>query len=177
MNLDCFCLQIYCGRKHGFRLILSNFSQVFIFKQKFTFHGGNRKCCIDEKFNVEKMNHFHRARSSEHYLKKLNHGAEPVTTQTTNLDLRLMMALIETALPQVEIKVRTMQTRARRISTEGTACWFHIMVAGGSGVTRSRDILSRSRDMFPDELLRMLPDISSVFLSMCEGTYRDKDRS
>ena len=86
------------------------------------------------------------------------------------------MALIDTALPQVEIKVRTIQTKARSISTEGTACWFHIMVTGEGGVTWSRDMLSRSRDMFPDELLRMLPDISSVFLSMCEGT-RDKERS
>ena len=92
------------------------------------------------------------------------------TEQVTNLDLRLMMALIETALPQVETSVRTMHTRARRISTDGTACWFHIMVTGEGGGTWSRDKLPMSREKFPDELFRRLPDISSVFLSMSEGT-------
>ena len=74
-----------------------------------------------------------------------------------------MIALIETALPQVETRVRTMQTRARRISTEGIACWFHIMVTGGGGsVTWSRNC-----PMSPEELLRTAwPEISRVLFSI-----------
>ena len=78
-----------------------------------------------------------------------------------NLDLRLRIALMETAFPQVDTRVSTIQTSARRISTQATACWFHIMVTGGADVTRSSNLP-------PDEPFRTLPEISTfrVLLSI-----------
>ena len=80
-----------------------------------------------------------------------------------NLDLRLRIALMETAFPQVDTRVSTIHTSARRISTQATACWFHIMVTGGADVTTSSNLPP------PDEPFRTLPEISTLRVLLSIG--------